>query len=302
MELPWEDLRVFLAAWEAGTLTAAAAELRVGQATASRRIAALEDHIGQRLFDRTRGGLVPTDAARALQPHAARMAEQARLGAAAVAGLQAEPEGVVRVAVPPGIAVDVLPPLIPELRARHPKVRLEILADNFMRDLTRHEADIAMRSWRPQTGDLVFRRMPAVPLAAYASRAYVAALPADAAPGDLDWLQWSPDMQHIPLARYVADRLDGRAPVLTTNSFPAMRAAAVQGLGCMLLPELQARLSGLVRVPVPLPALPPAPFFLIVPRALRSVPRVAAVVDFLAEVVERFAREEGWGAAATPPA
>jgi DNA-binding transcriptional LysR family regulator len=296
MDLPWEDLRVFLAAWESGSLTAAAARLGVGQATASRRIAALEDHIGQRLFHRTRGGLVATDAARALQPHAERMAEQARLGAAALAGLAAEPEGLVRIAVPQGIAVDVLPPLVPELRRRHPKIRLEILADNFMRDLSRHEADIAMRSWRPQTGDLVFRRMPAVPIGVYASEAYVASLPDDAQPGDLAWLQWSADMAHIPLAQFVAAQLDGRDPVLTTNSFPAMRAAAVQGLGCMLLPGIQARMAGLVPVPVIMPTLPPAPFFIIVPRALRSVPRVAAVVDFLVEVIEAYDVEHGWTA------
>lgn len=300
MDLPWDDLRVFLAAWESGSLTAAAAHLGVGQATASRRIAGLEEGIGQRLFDRTRGGLVPTDTARALHPHAERMAEQARLGAAALAGLAAEPEGLVRVAVPPGIAVDVLPPLIPELRRRHPKVRLEILADNFMRDLGRHEADIAMRSWRPQTGDLVFRRMPAVPLAVYASETYVAALPPDAQARDLEWLQWSADMAHIPLARFVADQLGGRDPVLTTNSFPTMRAAAVQGLGCMLLPGIQARMAGLVEVPVELPALPPAPFFLIVPRGLRSVPRVAAVVEFLVEVIERYDVEEGWSRLSRP--
>ena len=294
MDLPWDDLRLFLAASEQQTLTAAAKALGLGQATVSRRLASLEEHVGQRLFERHRHGLVPTDAARALLPHAQRMAEQVRLAAAALQGLVAEPEGTVRLAVPPGIAADVLPPLLPALRRRHPKVRLEILSDNFMRDLSRHEADIAMRSFRPETGDLVFRRMPSVPLGVYASQAYVESLPDNPAPHDLEWLQWSDELGHIPLARYVAACLDGRPPALMSNGFVTLRAAAQQGVGCMVIPAIQARMSGLVPVPVDLPPLPAAPFYLVTPRALRGVPRVAAVVDFLVEVVERYAREEGW--------
>ncbi|MFT5682096.1 MAG: DNA-binding transcriptional LysR family regulator [Myxococcota bacterium] len=294
MEPSWDDLRLFLACLEAGTLTAAARSLGVGQATVSRRIAALEEHIGQRLFDRHRSGLIPTDAAIALRPHVERMAEQVRLGVAALSGLIAEPEGVVRIAVPAGIAVDVLPPLIPELRRRYPKVRIDILADNFMRDLTRHEADIALRSFRPTAGDLVFQRMPSVPIGAVASSAYVAALPPKATAADLDWLQWSDDLAHTALAQYISAQLDGRDPVLTSNSFPALRAAAQQGLGCMVMPAIQARLSDLVPVPVTLPPLPAAPFYIVVPRALRSVPRVAVVVAFLREEIGRVSAEEGW--------
>jgi DNA-binding transcriptional LysR family regulator len=294
MDLSWDDLRVFLAALESGTLTAAARSLGVGQATVSRRIAALEEHISQRLFERHRSGLIPTDAAEALRPHAERMAEQARLGAAALSGLTAEPEGLVRIAAPSGVAVDVIPPLLWRLRERLPRVRIEILADNFMRDLSRHEADIALRSFRPTSGEVVFRRLPSVPLLTVASPGYIASLPDDAGESALDWLQWSDELAHIPLARYVAERLAGRDPVLTSNSFPALRAAAQQGIGCMVMPAIQARLSGLLPVPVPLPALPPAPLFVVVPRALRSVPRVAAVLDFILEEISRISAVEGW--------
>lgn len=294
MDLSWDDVRIFLAAWEQGSLTAAAHLLGVGQATVSRRIASLEDAIGQRLFERSRSGLIPTDAARALHPHALRMEEQARLGVAALSGLVAEPEGVVRVACPAGVAIDLLPPLMPDLHRRYPRLRLEILADNFLRDLTRHEADIALRAFRPTTGDLVFRRMPPVPLGVFASPAYVSALPEGAGPADLDWLQWSDELAHIGSAKYTAAQLSGRPPAMTANSFPVLRAAAVQGLGCILMPAFQARLSGLVPVPVALPELTPVPFYIVVPRALRSVPRVSVVVGFLLEAVARLVEAEGW--------
>ena len=294
MELLWDDVRVFLAAWEHTTLTAAAAALGLGQATVSRRIAAFEEQVGQKLFERHRNGLVPTRAGRALHPHAAQMAEHARLASASLQGLVAEPEGVVKVAAAPGIAVDLLPPLVPELRARHPKLRIEILSDNEHIDMTRHEADVAIRAFRPETGELVFRRLPSVPLAAYASRSYVERLPADAGPDALEWLQWSADLQHIGLARYVTHLLGGRPPILTSNSFLALRSAAQSGLGCMVLPALLARAAELVPVPLLLPPLEPSDTYLVIPHALRQVPRVAAVVDFLVEVVERLAEEEGW--------
>lgn len=294
MDLPWDDLRVFLAAWEHGTLTAAARALGVGQATASRRIAALEAVVGQRLFERHRSGLLPTDAARALHGPVARMAEEARLAQAALAGLSAEPEGVVRVAVPPGVAADVLPPLLPELARRYPRLRLEILGDNFHRDLTRHEADLAFRSQRPTRGELVFRRLPPVPVGVWCSPAYAAALPAGATTADLDWLQWAPELAHIPQAVFVDRLLEGRPPALTSNSFVCLRAACQQGLGCMVLPALQARPLGLVPVPVPLPPLPRADFYVVAPRSLRSVPRVAAVLDYFTSWFEAEARREGW--------
>lgn len=297
MDVAWSDLQLFLAAWEAGTLTGAAKATGLGQATLSRRMAALEEQLGLTLFDRSRGGLRPTDAARALHPHVEAMARAARQAGAALQDLEARPAGRVRIACPPGVAVDLLPPLLPILARRHPLIEVELLADNLMADLARHEVDVALRSEAPTSGDLVFRRLGAVRVGVFASPAYVAALPPDATLRALAWITWSDDMAHIPAARWVALHLEGRPAALRSNSFLAMRAAAQAGVGCVLIPEVQARVGGLVRVPVPTPDLGEVPWFLVTPRALRRVPRVAAVVDFLTEALAGADMLEAW-----PPA
>lgn len=286
MNLSWDDLRLFLAAWEAGSLTAAATTLGLSQATLSRRLAGLEEAVGHRLFDRGRAGLAPTPAAEALHPHALTMAEEARRASAALQGLEAEPEGVVRLAVPPGLATDLVPPVLGRLRARYPRLRLEVLADNHLRDLDRHEADLALRGAAPTRGDLVWKRLVDIQEDVFASAAYVAALPPHATAAHLEWVQYSPELAHIPQARFVGALLDGRPPAFTSNSFLAMREAVRAGVGCMLMPEVQARVAGLVPVPVALPASTPVSVYLVTHAGLRGVPRVAAVLRFVEEALE----------------
>ncbi|MBX2802571.1 MAG: LysR family transcriptional regulator [Myxococcales bacterium] len=291
-------MRLFLAATHAGSLSAAAAELGIGQATMSRRIAQLEERVGHVLFDRHRSGLVLTEAGQALRPHAEGMAASARRAIASLEGVDAEPEGVVRVAVPPGLAVDLLPPLLPALRRRHPRIRLEVLSDNFARDLSRREADIAIRSSRPTSGELLYRRLPAVRLGIFASADYVARLPEPVALTDLDWVQYSPELLHIPFARWVEEWRGDKPCAFTSNSFLAMRSAAACGLGAMVLPALQGHLAGLVPIDGLPVELPDVPWFMVTLRALRRVPRVAAVVAFVAEAMEHADDTRTWPPAA----
>lgn len=290
MDVSWDDLRLFLASWHAGSFSGAAEALGCSQATLSRRIAALEEALGQPLFDRTRRGLVPTEAARALQPHVAGMAGCVEAAGAELEGLSDEPSGVVRIAVPPGVAVDLLPLLAMELRRRHPAICLEVLSDNLALDLSLREAEIALRSTRPGGGDLVSRRLPDIPQVLCAAPSLIAALPEQPTLADVPLLQWSHELAHIPLARWIHQALDGRAPALLTNSFLAMRAAALAGVGAMLLPEVQATVAGLAVVPVDAPPCPIGSWYLVVPRPLRRIPRVAVVVALILEGVEALER------------
>ena len=87
------------------------------------------------------------------------------------------------------------------------------------------------------------------------------------------------------MARFVATHLAGRPPVLASNSFLVLRAAAVEGVGCMVMPCLQGRRAGLVPLPVDTTELPSAPTFLLYPASLRKVPRIRAVVDAIEELM-----------------
>jgi len=288
-DLRWDDVRVFLALHRAGTLSAGGARVDLDASTVSRRLAALEEAIGTRLFDRTREGLAPTSAAERLLP----AAEETEAGmlrfATAVDGLERRIEGVVRVASIPGLADHFLAPLFGRLLTRHPDLRLELDVGTAVADLTRREADLALRTIRPHSGDLVMTRL-------LRSRWVLLASPERAREiGRLDrwdaapWVDWGADLAHIPAARWLATHAPAVRPVLRTSSAGALLAAIEHGVGIGLMTEHYVPVRRIVPVRLG-PALvegaaawPVDDLWLVGHRALREVPRVAAVWDFLCE-------------------
>jgi DNA-binding transcriptional LysR family regulator len=287
----WDDVRVLLALFRVRTLSGAAAELGVNASTVSRRLAALEESLGARLFDRTPDGLLPTAAAEQLLPHAERL-EQAASGLRSAAfGFETKPEGVVRLTAPPGVAEHFLAPALPKLLARYPGLRLEIDASIGYADLTRREADIALRVMRPESGDLVAVKIADEEDQIFASRAYAAELGALRSLGDARWIGWGHDLAHIPSARWVNERVPETAIVLRSNSIGAQLAAAEAGIGALLLPAAygtrgtlsEVRLAPRLRTS--LPPTPREPLWLVGHRALREVPRIAAIWDAVLETI-----------------
>ena len=284
MDLSWDDVRLFLAAWQAGSLSDAARVLGVGQATMSRRLARLEQQLGHSLFDRTRGGLVPTDAGRTLHPHAVAMSAEAGAARSALEGLEQGPEGRVVLATAPGVASDLITPLLPRLLVRAPRLHVEVRSDNRALDVLAREADLAIRADGLSSEDVISRRLGDAMVGVFGAPRLLASLrqhPERALP----WLQWSSDMAHLPLARWIEQQLDGRAPAMSSNSFLVMRAAAQAGLGLMVMPGLQARVAGLERWTA-MPGMPSGSFSLVMHPSLRRVPRVRVVADFLVEQME----------------
>src|SRR5262245_58774763 len=111
----WDDVRVFLAAYRDKSLGLAASHLALDVSTVSRRLAAFEEAIGTRLFDRSRQGLTPLRAAETIFPAAEAMeAAEARISREASA-IDAQAEGTVRVSVAPGIADVFIAPALPKL-------------------------------------------------------------------------------------------------------------------------------------------------------------------------------------------
>lgn len=288
----WDDLQVFLAAWRTRRMAEAAKLLGVDASTISRRLAVLEDDLHVPLFDRTPEGLVPTDAAVSLLP-AAQMAEDAALRAqTAIAGYEREPEGVVRLAVADGMATHLLAPVLHQFYARYPRVKIEIRGTPRIADLTRREADIAVRHVRPQTGDLVAKQVTRSGYGVFASPDYAeshAGLPAP----KLDWITWTEELSHLQESRWHADHVGG-IPRLRSGNLATMVAAARAGAGVVLLADGFMRLDpSLVRIPVdPEPDLD-AEIWLVAHRALREVPRVQAVWEFLDATITWLAALEG---------
>ncbi len=288
----WDDLRFLLAVARAGTLLGAGRALGVTTSTVGRRLRALEEQLGVQLFERTSEGVIATLAAERLLPWAEGVEQAHEAFARAVRGLEREPVGRVRVTGPPGLVDHFLAPAAGRLRQAFPRIELVVDASVAYADLSRGEADIALRGRRPERGDLVFRRLgPFASCVIGCAGTYAGAPPVDDL-GRLPWLQWGDDLAHIPDARFVAAHVPASAIVLRTSSFAAQLAAARAGVGVMLAAAPFARLDGVTAVPLAGAAAAalnqaPAPeLYLVGHQALRRVPRVAVVWEFLLDLLD----------------
>ncbi|WP_233872334.1 LysR family transcriptional regulator [Paraburkholderia adhaesiva] len=172
--LNWELYRTFLAVLTEGSLSGAARALGITQPTAGRHIEALEAAFGQPLFTRSQTGLLPTEAASALRGYAEAMRSTAAALERAAAGHGAATSGVVRISASEVISVEVLPPVIAELRRTHPGLVVELVATNRVQDLLQREVDIAVRMTQPKQEMLIARRIGSVEVGLFARDDYLA--------------------------------------------------------------------------------------------------------------------------------
>ncbi|MDP2274961.1 MAG: LysR family transcriptional regulator [Archangium sp.] len=281
--LNWDDLRFFLAAAQHGGFGAAARKLDQQQSTVSRRVAALESKLGAAVFDRTAAGLTLTGLGRRVLNEAQVMEAALHRVAHAASATEKGVEGVVRVAMTETLAsVFVIPQVLPGLLAAHPKLRLDLVIGNTSADLARREADIAVRFFLMPSGDLMTRRVARLETAVVGSRALVKKL------SKLKPAQWPFVAAWLPGGEVPEEawrEAFGRGEVrVTTNSFHAQVEAVRAGLGVAVLPVAlcEPLTLSVLSLPQGTPPPPPLDTYLVTPRALRRVPRVAAVFDALA--------------------
>ena len=170
----WELYRSFLGVLKEGSLSAAARALGTTQPTVGRHIAALEKSLKLALFTRSPTGLLPTEAALALQIHAESMEITAAALERTAASQGAGISGVVRITASDVIGVEVLPTVVARLRHDHPDLKIELVLTNRVQDLLRREADIAVRMTPPRQETLIARRVGRIEIGLHASREYLA--------------------------------------------------------------------------------------------------------------------------------
>lgn len=170
----WELYRSFLGVLKEGSLSGAARALGVTQPTVGRHIAALEKSLKLVLFTRSPTGLLPTEAALALQTHAESMESTAAALERTAASQGAGIRGVVRITASDVIGVEVLPTVLARLHHEHPDLKIELVLTNRVQDLLRREADIAVRMTPPRQETLIARRVGRIEIGLHASREYLA--------------------------------------------------------------------------------------------------------------------------------
>jgi len=178
-------------------------------------------------------------------------------------------------------------PLLQELLASHPALRITLSPGESVLDLTRREADLALRTVRPQSGDLVMTRLTSARWQVVASPALARRLGTLRDLAAAPWIGWGEGFANLHAARWLARHARGAEPVVRSDSLRLHLAVAQAGVGVALVPEPSVRHFRLVPVKLAKslrPAadeLPVDELFLVTHRALREVPRVKVVWDLL---------------------
>ncbi|NWE48751.1 LysR family transcriptional regulator [Pseudomonas gingeri] len=285
----WDDARMFLAVCRESTLRGAARVLGVDQATVGRRINALEKALDATLFLRTSDGYALTALGEAALHSVEKMERSAQDLQRQIQGQDDRLSGIVRVSTTDSLAIDFLIPAIASLHEKHPDVRVQLDASTQFLSLARRETDIAVRNARPDSPDLIARRIVRWPVGLFASQAYIDrhGIPE---PGGLfeghDLVLYQPYLQNQKDMTLASEPL-GRGRIATTlSSSLLVRRSIAAGIGIGEVPVYIGEKHGLVRLWPQRTRPLPYDVWLVTHADLRHTARVRVVID---EIVAGFA-------------
>jgi DNA-binding transcriptional LysR family regulator len=286
--LDWGHLRFFLELVRTGSHSSAAHRIGVDRNTVARRVAALERDLGLTLFERGPQGWRCTPAGHDLAQLASRVEEDVLALTRHADARDRSPTGIVRLTTAMHISAHLLAPSLPALAARHPQLVLEVAADQRTFDLTRREADLAVRMGRPRDAGLVMRKLTDVTYGFYASRSWLGGRSRAVDLARDPFLGHDESLAGTPHERWIRELAPNRRVVFRTNSTASLASAARAGVGIALIPRFVGEGDpALLRLDGPKPAH--HEMWLLVHGELRRTPRVAAVIDWLDDVVARAA-------------
>ena len=187
--MSWDDLRYVLAVARKGTITDAAKSLQVNSTTVSRRLRAIEDNAGCALFEKLKHGAVLTPAGEEMVTVAEAIEHLTNELDARIHGLDTRLEGTLRVATTDLLLARWMPDLA-VFRSRYPEVELEFLSSYELTNLTRREADVAVRMAPSAPPHLLGRKYAEVFFAVYGSVELVESVGEDASYASFPWVAW----------------------------------------------------------------------------------------------------------------
>lgn len=279
--MDWDDLRTFLAVAQEGTIRGAAKVLKVNHSTVSRRINAFEDQLQVRLFERQPTGYVLTPAGEDVLGSAQSVKEHIDGLQRRVLGQDTKLTGPLRVTLPDVLAIKLLAPNFAEFAANYPGIELEVNVSYETMNLSKREADIAIRITDKPPETLVGRRVAQYSNCCYASPAYLESHDLRAAPRDANWIGWTDELTS---PKWVIESEFPDMPV--RYRFPNLLMqleAARAGMGVAKIPcFLGDPDPGVIRVSGTEPE-PSWTVWLLTHEDLRHTARIRAFMEFMAD-------------------
>lgn len=276
------DLQTVLALARAGTLADAGERLGVDSSTVFRSLQRLERGLGQRVFERTRSGYLPSELAQTLVEHAEQM--EASIEAARTAAQQ-RPEqvsGRVRITTTDTVLHGLVAPALKALKTAHPRLDYELQTGNELASLTRRDADIAVRATKRPPQHLVGKRIGPIRVALYTAKRGGTKRLADVEAGHAAWIAPDEALPDHPSVVWRKRHYPKAVPAYRVNSILTVAELVALGLGVGILPLFLAETrTDLVRLTEPLDDAQTELWLLTHPES-RHLRRVAAVYGHLA--------------------
>ena len=285
MQMNWDDARIFLAIARTGTLTAAAKQLGLGIATISRRLERLEQVMPMALFSRHQSGYQLTNEGELLLSYAETL-ESAAFALNEAAKIQNNVAGLVRLAVAENLANTLIIPSLNDLFSLHPDLSVEINSATELSNLHRRDADLAIRTIKPETGNLTIKKLGQLTFGFYTSVGYAEAIQQqDLTEDQYRYIGWDEMHQHLETAQYLHQHLKGRPCSVMTNHLSTQIHAVKSGLGIGFIPKFIA--LDLDLIPIAAEFTLEQPIWLAVHSNLLSSKRVRTVADHLSALFEQ---------------
>ena len=287
----WNDLRYFLAVARTGSTIAAAKALGWSQSTVQRRLARLERQLGCKLVERHPTGYRLTALGEDLRPYAEEVEEAVAAFERHLASSDKRLTGTIRVTCPEGLVDSLLTPLVDAFQTRYPGLRVDLIVTERFLDLSKGEAEVAVRGGEPRDPVLIGRKIADNPWAVYASRSYIERHGQPERPEDINHhaiIDFSGDISNLLLAKWLRSVAPRATIAGRSNSVIGLLMAAKSGVGLTILPvQLGDPADELVRVINPLPELMSQVYLLVHPD-LRHTPRVSTFLDFVIAEIGAF--------------
>ncbi len=286
MNWNWDNFRFFLALAEKHTLIAAAAELEVSHTTVLRRIKAFESQLGAQLFTHSPDGYKLTNKGLELHKHANSLKTSVDSITRSVVGADSEISGKVTLTTTDTIGYQLMPDILARLTTKYPELQIELLIQNNITDITRLEAEIAIRTGFNPPPDLIGKKLGKLKFCICASAEYLKQTPVDHFPDNLQqhrFITLSSKFDKAVFYQWLLNQIPaGRSEIVADGLMSALQLCR-KGCGITALPEYLVSRDPCL---VPIDSNEPAPtndVWMLSHKDLRNSAKIKALKEVLAE-------------------